>query len=114
MSTPMIPRKEIARKELPGHVVEEPPPPAYLKTPGPNGTATAWDGPEEGQGKRRRLALGAGTGWAISDRIDRILPPHKRYLGRSRRALLIVIGVAVLCLLALIIGLAVGLSNKSK
>ncbi|KAF2637876.1 hypothetical protein P280DRAFT_385472, partial [Massarina eburnea CBS 473.64] len=54
------------------------------------------------------------TGWAISARFDRVLPPHKRYLGRSRRTLLIPVGVIFLLLLGLIIGLAVGLSSKSK
>jgi hypothetical protein len=43
-----------------------------------------------------------------------VLPPHRRYLGRSRRTLLIIVLVAFLCLLALIIGLAVGLGGGSK
>lgn len=107
-----IPRKEIKRKELPGKEVEEPAP-AQLKEFGATDTATTWDIPEEGQKPKRGLHLGAGAGWALSDRLDRILPPHKRYLGRSRRTLLIALLVAFLCLLALIIGLAVGLSKKS-
>lgn len=113
----MIPRKEIARKEVPQRTVEEPST-AHLKEIGTSNTATTWDVPDEGQKKRKRLHLGAGAGagagagWALSDCFDRILPPHKRYLGRSRRTFLIALLVAFLCLLALIIGLAVGLSRK--
>lgn len=112
----MIPRKEIARKEVPQRAVEEPPP-AHLKEIGTSNTAATWDVHEEGQKKRKRALFGAGAGtgagWALSDRLDRILPPHKRYLGRSRRTFLLALLVAFICLLALIIGLAVGLSKKS-
>lgn len=75
-----------------------------------------WDIPE-GQRKRHRKPFGVGanaTGWALADRFDRILPPHRRYLGRSRRTFLIVVVVLFFSLLALIIGLAVGLSGGSK
>ena len=80
---------------------------------------SGWEIPEVGQGKRRRNRMGAGYGtgatrWALSDRFDRMLPPHKRYFGRSRSTLLIIILVALLCLLGLIIGLAVGLSGSKK
>ncbi|KAK3672067.1 hypothetical protein LTR78_008037 [Recurvomyces mirabilis] len=47
-----------------------------------------------------------------SFRLDSIMPAHKRYLGMSRKVLLIVLLAALLALLALIIGLAAGLSNK--
>ncbi|KAF1925239.1 uncharacterized protein M421DRAFT_15328, partial [Didymella exigua CBS 183.55] len=57
---------------------------------------------------------GAGAGWALSDCFDRLFVPHKRYLGRSRRTFLIALLVAFICLVALIIGLAVGLSKKSE
>lgn len=113
----MIPRKEIARKDVPQRAVEGPSP-AYLKETGSSNTATSWDVPEEGQKKRKRAMFGAvagtGAGWALSDRFDRILPPHRRYLGRSRRTFLIALLIALVCLLALIIGLAVGLSKKSR
>jgi hypothetical protein len=104
----MITRKEIQRKELPRKEVGE------TKAGDPT---TTWDVPEEGQSKRRHMHLGAGAGagaWALSDRFDRVLPPHKRYLGRSRRTFLVAVLIAFVCVLALIIGLAVGLSNKSK
>lgn len=107
MSTFTIPRKEIAE-----------PSPAQLKEVATGRSIdSTWDMPEEGQIKKKHNFLGAGagaTGWALSDRFNRILPPHKRYLGRSRRTLLIFILVAFLCLLALIIGLAVGLGGGSK
>lgn len=110
MSTFTIPRKEIGVSE---------PAPAHLKEVQTGKSVdSTWDSPEEGQGKRKRGFLGAGSGagvgWALSDRFNRILPPHKRYFGRSRRTVLIIIGVAFLCLLALIIGLAVGLGGGSK
>ena len=117
MSAPTIPRKEIARKEVPQRAVEEPAP-AHVKELGTSNTATTWDGPEEGQKKRKGPLFGVGVGtgaeWALSDRFDRILPPHRRYFGRSRRTLLIALLVAFVCLLASIIGLAVGLSKKSR
>lgn len=78
---------------------------------------SGWDIPEEGISKRRHIHLGLGassTRWAIADRFDRILPPHRRYLGRSRRTFLIAIAILLLCLLALIIGLAVGLTKKNS
>lgn len=77
--------------------------------------APDWEVPEEGTSRKQHFRVGgAATGWAIADRIDRILPPHRRYLGRSRRTLLIGILVVFLLLLGLIIGLAVGLSKKSS
>lgn len=59
---------------------------------------------------------GATLGSAFSRRLDNFLPPHKRYINNriSRRTLLIVVGVSFICLLALIVGLAVGLSGKSR
>jgi hypothetical protein len=53
----------------------------------------------------------AKTGF--SNKVDAIVPPHKRYLGMSRKVFLYVLLAVILALLALIIGLAVGLS-KSK
>jgi hypothetical protein len=107
MSTFTIPRKEIG-EPLPAHLKE-------VDTH--RSVESTWDVPEEGQSKKRRNVFGVGTGatgWALKDRFDRVLPPHRRYLGRSRRTLLIIILVAFVCLLALIIGLAVGLSGGSK
>jgi hypothetical protein len=83
--------------------------------PKENAPASDWDIPETGDVKRSRFHFGgASTGWAISDRFDCVLPPYKRYFGRSRRTLLIALAVLFLFLLGLIIGLAVGLTRKSK
>jgi hypothetical protein len=104
MSAFTIPRKEVG-----------PPTQAHLKEVDTARVAeTSWDTPEEGPSPKKFGGAGLGAKWALSDRFDRILPPHKRYLGRSRRTLLIVILVAFLCLLALIIGLAVGLNGPKK
>lgn len=85
---------------------------AHLKETGTNGSLDSeWDIPVESQ----RGAGARTTKWtALSTRFDRALPPHKRYFGRiSRRTLLIIMLAAFLALLALIIGLAVGLSSGS-
>jgi hypothetical protein len=52
------------------------------------------------------------TGLPLRARFDAILPAHRRYLGMKRKTFLIALGAAFLALLALIIGLAVGLSSK--
>jgi hypothetical protein len=74
--------------------------------------AVDWEIPEQSTSRKRNSFFGGGT--AISARLDRLLPAHKRYFGRSRRTLLIAIAVLFLLLLGLIIGLAVGLSKKSS
>lgn len=48
----------------------------------------------------------------MMERFDKVLPAHRTYLGRSRRTFLIILLAAFLCLLALVIGLGVGLSKK--
>lgn len=107
MGTHEIPRKEIGAPSL-----------AHLKEVNTSRTdSSGWDIPEEGQSKRKNIQLGIrgnATRWAISDRFDRLLPPHKRYFGRSRRAFLIGILVILGCLLAIVIGLGVGLKKGNK
>jgi len=107
MSTHLIPRKEVGR-----------PTPAHLKEVGArtDNWDPGWGIPEVKPQKRKfRLAAGSSASrWAIVDHFNRLIPPHKRYLGHSRRTLFIVVGVLFLCLLALIIGLAVGLKGGSK
>lgn len=73
------------------------------------------------QGQQRAAAggllAGGALGSAFSRRLDNFLPPHKRYLNNriSRRTLLIIVAAAFLSLLALVVGLAVGLSSgKSR
>ena len=50
---------------------------------------------------------------AFLGKLDALVPPHRRYCGLSRKIFLWVLFAVVLALLALIIGLAGGLS-KSK
>lgn len=54
------------------------------------------------------------TGASLGTRLDRVLPPHRKYLGMRRKVFLLVLGAATLALLALIIGLAAGLTTGSK
>ncbi|RMY51023.1 hypothetical protein D0863_14709 [Hortaea werneckii] len=56
------------------------------------------------------------TGGLIGTRnlLDRLLPPQKRYLGLKRKTFLWIILATSLCLLALIIGLSVGLTTGSR
>jgi len=50
----------------------------------------------------------------FSSRLDSVMPPHKRYLGLSRKIFLMALLAVLLALLALIIGLAVGLTEHSQ
>jgi hypothetical protein len=109
MNTYMIPRKEVGPSTVPAKPAPD------LKNETELGASTSWDA-SEAQTKKKHSPFGASTtatGWALSDRFDRILPPHKRYYGRSRRTLLLAILALFLCLLALVVGLAVGLTRKS-
>ena len=51
---------------------------------------------------------------SLKEKFDTAMPPHKKYLGMKRNIFLLAILAAFLALLALIIGLAVGLTQKSK
>jgi hypothetical protein len=54
-----------------------------------------------------------GSKAGFGAKLNRVLPPHRRYLGLKRNAFLWVLLAIVLALLALIIGLAAGLSAGS-
>ena len=45
---------------------------------------------------------------------DRVMPGHRKYCGLSRKIVCIAITTTLLLLLALILGLAIGLSQKSR
>ena len=45
---------------------------------------------------------------------DRVLPSHRKYFGFSRKIACIAIFILFVLILALILGLAIGLSRKSK
>lgn len=51
---------------------------------------------------------------SLKEKFDNAMPPHKKYLGMKRNIFLIALLAIFLALLALIIGLAVGLTQKSK
>ena len=51
---------------------------------------------------------------SLKERFDTAMPPHKKYLGMKRNIFLLALLALFLALLALIIGLAVGLTQKSK
>ena len=57
---------------------------------------------------------GPGTGTSLQTRIDRLLPPHKRYFGLRRKWFLAALLAAGVISLALIIGLSVGLTRGKK
>lgn len=50
----------------------------------------------------------------IKQRFDTMMPAHRKYVGMTRRLCLLVSLAIFLTLLALIIGLAVGLSRRSQ
>ena len=52
------------------------------------------------------------TRTGFSTKFNAVVPPHRRYLGMSRKIFLYVLLAVILALLALIIGLAVGLSKS--
>ncbi|KAL1800519.1 hypothetical protein ACET3X_000861 [Alternaria dauci] len=73
---------------------------------------------------RRRPGLGCGVfagiststfGSTLSHHFNNLLPPHQRYFNNhiNRRTLLIMIGITFAALLALVVGLAAGLSIRS-
>jgi len=77
--------------------------------------ASDWESSQQDTSKPTRPRFQRrALGWAITDRVDQILPPHKRYLGRSRRTLCIFIVFLLLFILGFVIGLSIGLTKKSK
>lgn len=57
---------------------------------------------------------GRSNGVGFQERFDNLMPAHRTYLGRSRKVFLIGVGIIFLCLLALILGLGIGLSKKNS
>lgn len=50
----------------------------------------------------------------VKRRLDTLLPPNKRYIGLRRHAFLLLLGAALLLIIGLTVGLAVGLRPKSQ
>lgn len=88
----------------------------------PETQMTGWETPHPYRDKvplhGRRLAAikqhWNKTSSAASRRLDRVIPPHRRYCGCSRRILLTLSAVVFVVILALAIGLGVGLTRASK
>lgn len=51
---------------------------------------------------------------AFQRKLDAVMPPHRKYIGLRRNVFLLALLAASLALLALIIGLAVGLTKSSR
>jgi hypothetical protein len=74
---------------------------------------------EQGASKPTRwrfpqCTIGLGTS-PIASRFDRLFPPDKRYFGRfSRRTFVLCIVGLLLAIVALVVGLSVGLTKKSS
>ncbi|KAJ4359922.1 uncharacterized protein N0V89_000481 [Didymosphaeria variabile] len=75
--------------------------------------APDWEVPEASTTRRKGLRLGSTSRrWAVADRFDRVLPPYKRYIGLKRRAFLLAVAAVLLAIIALAVGLGVGLGKK--
>ena len=69
---------------------------------------------EHTNGTNNAGATTQSVGPNLRQKLDSAMPPHKKYLGLKRNIFLLALLAAFLALLALIIGLAVGLTQKSK
>lgn len=49
-----------------------------------------------------------------TEKLDTVIPPHRTYMHLSRRNFLIALTAALLALIALIVGLAAGLSSSGQ
>ena len=68
----------------------------------------------DGSAKEAQKTVHPSKRAALSTKFDTIVPPHRTYLRLSRKRFLIALTCALLALLALIIGLAVGISGGSS
>ena len=74
-----------------------------------------WDTTSRRRGKKQ---VQNGQSSSVKERafivFDRVMPKYRKYLGFSRKIACITIIVVFLILLALILGLAIGLGRKSR
>ena len=67
---------------------------------------------------RGKTQVPAGHKWSMKERVlllfDSVMPRHKKYFGFTRKIACIAILTGLLILLALILGLAIGLSRRSR
>lgn len=84
----------------------------------PSGAAAVdipeWENAAAGKGAGARSRPHQSAKVSLVAGLDAVLPPHKRYLGRSRKTFLWVLLGVTLAGLALIIGLAVGLTKRKS
>lgn len=66
-----------------------------------------------GGGKTSKSPDKVDTRTRLTQAFDGLMPAHRKYCGMSRRLACIVFFSILLCLLALILGLAIGLSMKA-
>ena len=105
----------IARKPVPAPAVN----PVEETSQAEEGTTASvnWEGEAQDQRKEKPPPLAAGDHsnlrQRLDARIDKILPPHRKYGGLSRRSACLVVTGVLLIFLALIIGLSIGLSMRN-
>ncbi|CAI6337404.1 unnamed protein product [Periconia digitata] len=98
-----------------------------IKTESPEPIADITDEPSKGwnlegqtqtnsTNKRHRFACIPITWtWVVSEKFDRLLPPHKPILGLKRKTFCLILLAILLCILGIAIGVPVGLSrNKDR
>ena len=97
---PVVPEKDTAKD------IEKAPPPHH--------PVTSWESSESQTGAPKRGCFhwlaASPTTWMLSDRFDRVMPPHRKYMKLSRRKFVIACLVLLLLLIGLVLGLAIGLS----
>lgn len=77
-------------------------------------TATAGATKAQEGGAAAPAPLAGASSATLRQRFDALLPPNRTYFGRlTRRALLLLAALALVCLVALVVGLAVGLSRRA-
>lgn len=104
------PSQQLPQWELPKGYTEE----ATHKELGGTGAAAARNHPHGYQDQDLNQGPPAKHRSTLSTKLDRILPSYRTYCGLSRRIFLILLALALLILLALIIGLAAGLSKRKR
>ena len=75
-----------------------------------------WDeaGVNKQHGGAKRTVPPTSFKASVNSKLDSVLPPHKRYVGLTRKTFLWLLLAVISLFLALITGLAAGLSSKSK
>lgn len=105
-----------SKSQIPGPSISDM---ATMEEPKKPGQVSESNLPEwETTARHRRGKEALGVHYGIKDRamgaFDRYVPAHRKYCGLSRKTACIVLLVLVIAILALIIGLAVGLSKNSR